>query len=856
MRNLGRLFTILLLLSGLLIYFWPFSFQNTESPIAFAPTEGPHFSEEDGLHFLRGEWWDQIHLTSANVDWRQLEYQTQWSRYQNKRQNLSFRSEDCFFSLSDGSLKGFWEERGSINQAGSIYRTEYEVGKDEIWLISAGGSLWKGKRDGSEWTVVNQGLQFDPWLLKWIDYRGKKRLLAAVGRIPHYSDDLGVNWKPTVGIEFSNSTGRIKAPIVVNDSTIYILSQLAEGQNVQLHKSADGAENFQLLHTLSYRNLDQVNLFLPFHSSQLFVAIKNEDNNLSLYQLNHSTGSLDALPAETPLNMGVIPVNLTGWQTDTLSRWYSYVEKNNALRLFKTEDQGLSWQDQGLLPAVPWEVGITASPSDPDLLFLGEVECFRSQNGGKNWRRINRWYDYYNDVGKYLHADMMSFGEYTAADGATFMLIGHHGGLSYSEDSFREDHRNLGLDGLNITQYYDARISPLDSNVVFAGSQDQGLQINTGFINSEPSPLRQILPGDYDYLTYTRGGRSLWAVSPGGWLVYLADAVSRQASATWTLPNYNNAIWFPPITALPSDEEDKVLMGGGSLAEGSGAYLIELKANGNQIQANQLIFDFQLASGGGLISATKVSTRFPASWYAATTNGYFFYSSDKGQNWNFSRSPSSEADLFYSQAILPSLIDPNTIYWSGTGYDQAPVYRSTNGGQSFEPFSTGLPPTIVFDLAANEDESFIFAATQAGPYVYSRLANQWFDLSTDCTPTQYYFSVEFIESLKKIRFGTFGRGIWDFKLDETVAAPSLESAPGFKVYPNPTNGPLQLEFGDDFKRQLRWGIWTEEGKLLRQGQIAPQTTLHHIDLSDFPAGVYFLRLYGDKKTISRKVVKY
>ena len=33
-------------------------------------------------------------------------------------------------------------------------------------------------------------------------------------------------------------------------------------------------------------------------------------------------------------------------------------------------------------------------------------------------------------------------------------------------------------------------------------------------------------------------------------------------------------------------------------------------------------------------------------------------------------------------------------------------------------------------------------------------------------PDQTYWSCEYISELQTIRFGTYGRGIWDFKLDE------------------------------------------------------------------------------------------
>lgn len=854
MKKSGILYLALFLLFAAALFIWKEPTLLQDERDNHLPTEGPRFSEEDGLHFLRQAWWAEMHRTRERTDWRQLEYQTQWERYRRQRDLLTFRGEECRVDLPGDRFRGYWEERGSTNQAGSVYQTEYDPERDEIWLLSAGGSLWKGDRRGKEWTVVNQQLQFDPGLLKLVSVEGKRRLLAVLGRIPHYSEDEGRHWTPAEGIDYDDAGGRIKDVAVLNDTILYALSQPAVGQNARLHKSTDGGASFRTVSLFGVKDLDRIGLFLPFHGDRPYLALKNEDNELSLFRIHPEENVLEELPAEAPLNTGVIPVNLTGWQTDSLSRWYSYVEQNNELRLFQTNDEGAAWEDRGLLPAVPWDVGITVSPSDPELLFLGEVECYRSLNGGGSWKRINPWYAYYNDINNNLHADMMHFGEYQTTDGRTFMLISHHGGLSYSEDFFVTQ-RNLGKHGLNITQYYDARTSPLDPDLVFAGSQDQGLQFNLGFTDGGRSPLAQFLPGDYDHLLFTRGGQSLWAVSPGGWVVHLADAEAAQVTASWTLPNFESAVWFPPMTGLPSEEKSEVLLAGGKLDESAGAHLIRLEADGDQIRPTQLPFDFEAASDGGRLSALGVSAS-DGRWYAATTNGYFFSSTDQGQNWQTTRPDSENGDLFYSTAIFPSRTQSTVVYWGGSGYDQPPVYRSADGGRTFAPMSEGLPPTVVFDLAANEDESLLFAATQAGPYVYSRAEGRWFDLVAPCSPVQLYASVEYLPGQEIVRFGTFGRGIWDLKLDETVTVREPAWAPSLELFPNPTAGRLQLIFDGSHRRPIQWELWSVAGQRLQSGLVPARAVRHTLDLSTLPSGVFFLRLRDGGRVVSRQIVRY
>ena len=107
----------------------------------------------------------------------------------------------------------------------------------------------------------------------------------------------------------------------------------------------------------------------------------------------------------------------------------------------------------------------------------------------------------------------------------------------------------------------------------------------------------------------------------------------------------------------------------------------------------------------------------------------------------------------------------------GSGYSNSPVYISHNHGESFIPLHEGLPNTLVFKLAGTPNDEYFFAATEVGPYVYITEEDMWSDLSGISAPDQTYWSVEYIPDLNTARFGTYGRGIWDFIIDDT---PNLE----------------------------------------------------------------------------------
>lgn len=108
------------------------------------------------------------------------------------------------------------------------------------------------------------------------------------------------------------------------------------------------------------------------------------------------------------------------------------------------------------------------------------------------------------------------------------------------------------------------------------------------------------------------------------------------------------------------------------------------------------------------------------------------------------------------------------VWFAGSGYSNPAVYKSNNGGANFTAISNGLPATLVHEIVASDDEQLLFAATEAGPYVYVAANNQWYSLMGAATPINDYFSIEYVKAHKTVRYGTYGRGIWDFKIDSAT----------------------------------------------------------------------------------------
>ena len=837
---------------------------STHHDIIPSPTSGNTVIKEggeDGDNQLKREaWFDLMHKADPDTNWETIEYQTSMNRHLNRSEarriaNARGGSE----VLANGNLTGEWKERGSINQSGSVFVTEYIPETDTIFLISAGGTLFKGSRAGNDWEVVNQDLRFENNFLKMIDTGSGNRLLANIVDLPHYSDDGGLTWTPSTGMPFDNANARTLFPIVLesDSNTIYMMSKKSYWENFQIYKSTDDGETYESIISLASSDQNKFKMVRPHHSDEIFIFEKNGGWSTKLFKINQASNTLELLNQNDSFGLGDSRANLAAIQIDTITRFIAY---NNGGEVYQSEDFGASWILNGQMPSNPWSVGLFITPWNPDFMIYGDIECYRSSDAGANWYKVNEWWNYYDDVNGSLHADMMYFNEFKTASNETFLLISNHGGLNIADSTFNNIN-NLGLTGLNVSQYYDVVTDPIDPIFIYAGSQDQGFQRAYSFENNDIEDFDQIISGDYGHIVFAQNGQRLWTVYPGGWVtLYNFPQTASGINASWEVESDDESVWIPPLMASPDPAENAVYLAGGNMDGGSGSYLIKLTYNQstNSIDPSQIDYDFLDFSAGGEISMMRTSPVNPDHWYVSTTNGRFFYSYDGGLSWDQSIQFVPEGHYLYGAAIYPSKLDANTVYFAGSGYSNPAVYKSVDGGQSFVAMNTGLPPTLVFELTANMEESMFFAATEAGPYVYVVAEEQWYDMAGMGAPNQTYWSVEFLESLQIIRFGTYGRGIWDFQIENEVSTsqPILANE-HLKVFPNPTSDFLNIRLDNVQSEKVNLTIRDVKGREIHNQSFdvqSGQVLNESFSIGKYPKGLYIITLNDGDYLSSKQVV--
>jgi len=93
------------------------------------------------------------------------------------------------------------------------------------------------------------------------------------------------------------------------------------------------------------------------------------------------------------------------------------------------------------------------------------------------------------------------------------------------------------------------------------------------------------------------------------------------------------------------------------------------------------------------------------------------------------------------------------------------------------------------------------------------------------------------------------------KLIITAVEENLDLQVKIKVYPNPASEVVNIQFEEPVDGEIDVAILDSQGKLIKRETIESAMVEKQINLQDFPAGIYYIRLTKDKLVNVYKVVK-
>ena len=254
----------------------------------------------------------------------------------------------------------------------------------------------------------------------------------------HVSNDGGVNWTRTL-----NCSVRDLVLHPANPQIVYAGVSFRPGGIPGLYKSVDGGQTWNNVYAS------------PYASS--------------------SAATRDFRVAVTPANPNRVYVYF-GTRTTTPFE----------VRLEMSDDAGATWTNRGVInnnSIDPGQFGyntyLVASPTNPDTVYVGTRDLFRSTDGGVTFIDLSNSFaspwpnGSYQPLSQKFHADQQSFA-FDPENGNTF-YVGNDGGLWKTADNgFTFTSLNTSL---SLTQFVSLGVHPTDPTRSYGGTQDNGTQL-------------------------------------------------------------------------------------------------------------------------------------------------------------------------------------------------------------------------------------------------------------------------------------------------------------------------------------------------------------------------------------------
>ena len=727
------------------------------------PTERADGQEEgEENQDERRAWMEAMHRAAPGVDWRAEEDR-------NRRALMAEREQAL---LSPLATAGSWDEIGSRNLAGSVFVSTPSSDGTELYVGTALGGVFRGPADGSSWVAIGDGVYGGALHVGVVPAAGGGQdiVLRADNNSLWRSVDGGLTWQNPAGV---STVYEVRRLLVLEDagSTVLFLARI--GSTWSLYRSTDRGASF----SVTYTTTEEPDIFAP----------RDVAGTVELFDGDHLERSLDGGVSFSPLGVGVgfqaEDVRFGGHEVSGGTTFSCALRHNGVWELWRTTDSGVSWSHPRDMPEM-WSAFVT-SMTDADILAYGGVEFWVSRNGGSSFAKVNEWWEHPGNRQNKLHADIMGATvepDASLASGERWYINTHGGNYQSLDQAQTVDW--LAAERLAVSQYYNTLTSRRDPDEIHAGSQDQGYQRAVGNPFSGPGGSRHFvedITGDYGHLSSTSGAHDfVYSDYPGFILISIGEGVNNLF--TEDFPSGFAGQWLPFMVADPEDEDVFYLCG-------------ERIWKYDRPGAN---YDWNYSQLGSKVFTPAVTSLAfspidPQRAWCCTSDGKIYYSTDRGVTWTQSNTNGPGAHYFYGTTIVPSSVNPDMVWIAGSGYSTAPVKVSFNGGVSFSDRRDGMPNTLVYGMVEAPDGSGrMYAAASTGAWEYEPTTQQWSSILGAEAPITTYWSVETVPSRNLIRFGTYGRGIWDFAPD----------TPGFFPYGELRGRPNHLDLVADSRPLL------------------------------------------------------
>jgi hypothetical protein len=460
-----------------------------------------------------------------------------------------------------------------------------------------------------------------------------------------------------------------------------------------------------------------------------------------------------------------------------------------------------------------------------------------------------------------LHVDhhAIAFAITDEANQEYLMVEGNDGGLgvSYDKGLNWEQIKN----GYYTTQFYGVAKKPFAHEYI-GGMQDNGTwQSPAGTPAGPLSVYTDRVAGD--------GFEALWhPLYPHRILAssyYNLIKVSNNGGKTWEAATEGMSGEGPFITRLSNSDQNPDLV----FAVGSrGVYRHTNFCQGRypwelvEIDTGWSVLNQVTSSHNVEVSLSDPSVVWAGAGLFENPDLFIFLSKNYGKTFK-KVSLFPEREMGYITGIATHPRDTSTAYLLFSMDHKPKILRTVDFGESWQDItgfgsdstSAIFPDVMVFSLLVFPDEpNRIWAGTEIGIIESDDNGVSW-HLADNDLPSVSVWQM-FIQD-QTIVVATHGRGIWTAQYYPEALDPNLEKPEiDFLVYPNPTNGLLNLEFENSSFSEIGIEVFSSSGQLIFSGHDQKNRTIFkkQIDLSGYPGGIYIINIKADGYSYNKRIL--
>lgn len=647
--------------------------------------------------------------------------------------------------LGPGSSDGGYAGIGRINTV-AFHPTD----NNTYWIGAPAGGLWQTTDNGSSWTNLtdeNAVLGVSDILL-FNDFETSNTIYIATGDRDAWdnrsigvlkSTDGGITWNST-GLSYTLSENMMVTRLLGDTSDNQtIIAATSDG----VYKTTDGGTNWAQLTPRVFKDMELKpgsfdTIFGSTTYGSVYRTVDGGQNWNQILSTEESRVELAVTPANDSYVYAIVANNDNGlygiYQSQDFGStftqvWDGTLANQNLMGWYSGDDDGgQGWYD----------LSLAVSPNDENVVLMGGVNTWRSQDGGNSWDLVGHWYGGFG--GQATHADkhQIKFRDngdvFECNDGGVYLSTGNGASGTWTDKT----------NGLVISQIYKLSVSQTNDDEVIIGLQDNGTKLTFD------GNWADVMGGDgmECLIDYTDENIQYGTVYYGS-----IDRTTNhwQSSTDITPSDAESGAWVAPYVIDPNDPT--VLYAGYE-------NIHKTTDRGNTWTK---ISDI---NSSNKLRSIALSPSDPGVIY--TADSYSIYKTiDDGQNWE-NISNGLPSNTITNIAVKND--DPNTVWVTLGGFDDNAIFESTNGGETWTNISAGLPELPATSVVQNtliSNEVHLYIGTQLGIY-FKKGNDNWISYNTSLPNVrigelEIYYDYTDINNCK-LRAATYGRGLWESSL--------------------------------------------------------------------------------------------